>query len=666
MVLSARQVTVIVGVLALAVFMSNLDVFVVNLAVPYISRDFSGTSLSLLSWVLNGYSIIFAAVLVPAGLWADRIGRRRVLMAGLGTFGVGSLLCGVAPGAPELIGARLIQAVGSGLMVSASLSLLLACVPASARARAIGSWTALGALGATLGPLVGGLLVQASWRWVFWINLPVVLAAGLLTRRVVPDHRDQAASGRPDVPGAVLLAVAVALVALALVRAPAWGWGSFRFIAVLAAAAVCGTVLVILSRRHHFPVIDLGLLRSRAFGGTFAVSILYYAAFGAYVLNTVEFLTGEWRYSAIRAGLAIAPGSLIVLFIARLVAPRLAARVGGAGRVAVLGCAAAAGAQVLWASQLQAAPDYLGQMLPVQLIGGAGIGLTIPSLISVGSAALPPARFGTGSGMLNMARQIGTVLGVSALVAILVHLGQAEPVATFRHAVLLIVAIFAAAGLAAAALLSARPRAVARPAAGRPAEAGVEPGPEPQVPNPEEPMTTNDPVSSEPASASWGDLRSKTLTWYDPALSLSSATGLSGLEYLRGLLSHTVAPPPIAEVLCMRLTHADPGLVVFSCEPDESFYNPLGIVHGGLASGLADSAIGCAVQSTLAAGVGYASIDLTVNFLRPVTAGSGPLIATGRVVKPGRHVAAATAEIHDAAGRLVATASSNCLIIGAS
>ena len=453
---SRRQVAAIVGVLSLAVFMSSLDLFIVNLAFPYIGREYPGTSLSSLSWVLNGYTIVFAAILVPAGRWADRVGRRKLFVAGLIAFSVGSLLCGLAPGVPELIVARLIQASGAGLMVPASLSLLLAAVPAADRPRAIGTWSALGALGAALGPVIGGSLVQVSWRWVFWINLPVGVVAVLLAARVVPESRDEQVRGRPDLIGAGLLAAAVGLVALALVKAPDWGWGSGDFLGLLAASVACGAAMVLRSHRHHSPVIELGLLRSRSFSGTFAASILYYAGFGAFVLNSVEFLTGEWHYSAVRAGLAIGPGPLMVLPFARFVAPRLAAVIGGPGRVAVIGCVVNAASQWLWLSQIQAHPAYLTHLLPAQLIGGAGVGLTIPSLLGAGSASLPPARFGTGSGVLNMARQVGTVLGVAGLVAILAHLSPADPIVTYRHGVELVIGFFVAAGVVAAALLIRR------------------------------------------------------------------------------------------------------------------------------------------------------------------------------------------------------------------
>jgi uncharacterized protein (TIGR00369 family) len=162
----------------------------------------------------------------------------------------------------------------------------------------------------------------------------------------------------------------------------------------------------------------------------------------------------------------------------------------------------------------------------------------------------------------------------------------------------------------------------------------------------------------------WGEPRSKSVTWYDPAATAAGAAGLSGLEFLRALQAGRLPPPPIALLLGMSLREVQRGLVVFGCQPDESVFNPIGLVHGGLVCTLADSAIGCAVHTTLEAGVGYTSIDITVNYLRPVTLDSGGLVATGRVIKPGRRVALATAEVHDGAGRLVATASSNCLIVG--
>ena len=436
--------------------MSSLDLFIVNLAFPYISRDFHGSSLDSLSWVLNGYSILFAAVLVPAGRWADRIGRRRMFVAGLVIFTFGSILSGVAPDVSLLVAARLIQATGAGMMVPASLSLLLAAVPGPARAQAIGTWSAIGALGAALGPVIGGFLVEVSWRWVFWINIPVGVVTVFLAFKVLPESRDETADARPDLLGAVLVALAAGSLALALVKAPSWGWTSKDFIGLLALAVASAIGVAVRSARHDAPVVDLALLESRSFNGAILASIAYYAGFGAFLLNMVEFLTGVWHFSAIDAGLAIAPGPLMVLPFARVVSPRLTVKLGGAGRVAVIGCFVNVAAQSLWLTQMQVHAAYLTHLLPVQLLGGAGVGLAIPSLIGAGTASIPPARFGTGSGVLNMSRQIGTVLGVAGLIAILAGLNVADPIVAFRHGTELVIAFFALAGLSAAALLSRR------------------------------------------------------------------------------------------------------------------------------------------------------------------------------------------------------------------
>src|SRR5665213_2876006 len=321
----------------------------------------------------------------------------------------------------ERVAARLVQAIGAGMMVPASLSLLLAAVPGHARAQAIGTWSAIGALGAALGPVIGGFLVEVSWRWVFWINIPVGVITVILAFRVLPESKDETANSRPDMLGAVLVAVATGSLALALVKAPSWGWTSKDFFALLVLALASSLGVVVRSARHAAPVVDLKLLESRSFNGAILASIAYYAGFGAFLLNMVEFLTGVWHFSAIDAGLAIAPGPLMVLPFERLVAPRLSAKLGGAGRVAVIGCFVNVAAQSLWLSQIQVHAAYATHLLAAQLLGGAGVGLTIPSLIGAGTASIPPARFGAGSGVLNMARQIGTVLGAVSYTHLRAH-----------------------------------------------------------------------------------------------------------------------------------------------------------------------------------------------------------------------------------------------------
>lgn len=448
----ARSEALIVAVLSLGVFMSSLDVFIVNLAFPSIAREYAGTDLGSLSWVLNAYSIVLAAALVPAGLWADRVGRRRLFIAGLATFAVGSLLCGLAPNVASLVAARVVQATGAGMILPASLSLLLAAVSPERRTAAIGTWSAVGAMGASLGPVLGGLLVQWQWRSVFWVNVPVGIVALVLAVRVLPESRGDGGH-RPDLASAVLFAAAIGALALALVRAPLWGWTSVPVIALSAAALLAIAAVLFRSSRHPGPVIEVALLRVRSFSGALGASIIYYAGFGALLLNSVEFLTGPWHYTAIQAGLAIAPGPLLVLPFARIVSPRLALRLGGSGRVAVLGILITAGAQLLWLAQMQAAPDYLTHLFAAQVIGGAGVGLTLPSLIAAGTRGLAPSRFGSGSGMLNMGRQLGTVIGVSALVAVLAAAATSDAVATYRRGVVLVIVLLVlAAGTAAATL----------------------------------------------------------------------------------------------------------------------------------------------------------------------------------------------------------------------
>jgi EmrB/QacA subfamily drug resistance transporter len=463
-----------VAVLSIGVFMSSLDLFIVNLAFPYIGHDYGGTSVASLSWVLNGYTIVFAAVLVPAGRFADRVGRRKVFIAGLAAFTFGSALCGVAPDIIALVAARVVQAVGAGMMVPTSLSLVLAVVPAEDRPRAIGTWSAIGALGAGLGPVVGGLLVQANWRLVFWVNVPIGLLALVLAKRAIPESRDPDAHPRPDVLGAALLAVSVGLLALAMVKAPDWGWVSAPVIG-LTIVALLGLVGVLLHSAHHpAPIVEIPLLRLRSFSGAFAASVLYYAGFGAFVLNAVEFLTGEWHYSVIRAGLVIALGPLCVLPFARLVAPRLAGLLGGAGRVAVIGALVNAASQGLWLASMQTHPSYAAHLLPAQLIGGMGVGLTIPSLLGAGTSGIPAQWFGTGSGILNMARQVGSVLGVAALIGVLASTSY-SPYTNFRHGVELIIGFFLAAAAISAAALSQRPVAHAAVAKDKIDRRGIEP-----------------------------------------------------------------------------------------------------------------------------------------------------------------------------------------------
>ncbi len=217
------------------VFLSSLDLFIVNIAFPSISTTFHGAGLSSLSWVLSAYTIVFAALLVPAGRWADRAGRKRAFLIGLGIFTVSSALCAVAPSLGLLIVARVLQASGGALMLPTSLGLLLPAFGPARKGAAIGLWSAVGGAAAAFGPPIGGLLVQASWRWVFLVNLPFSAVALVVGIRILREVRDPS-SHRADLIGAGLLSIAVAGVAAGIVQGSDWGWASARILGAFALA----------------------------------------------------------------------------------------------------------------------------------------------------------------------------------------------------------------------------------------------------------------------------------------------------------------------------------------------------------------------------------------------------------------------------------------------
>ena len=436
-------------------FLANLDLFIVNVAFPAIQDDFDGAGLSALSWVLNGYAIVFAALLVPAGRLADLVGRKRVFLGGLALFLAASVACGLAPGPWALVAARVVQAVGAALMIPTSLALLLPEFPPNRRAAAVGLWTAGAAVAATVGPTIGGLLVTASWRWVFLINLPLGLLTGLAGARVLRESRDPARGRRPDLLGAALLCVGVGALALGVVKGGDWGWASPAFVAAEAAAAAALAGVAVRSTRHPAPVVEPALLRPRATRAADASVFLFSMAFFPLLLASVLFMTEVWGYSALEAGLAIAPGPLMVALLS-WPAGSLAGRL-GPRRLVVPGVTSFAAGCAWWIVHAGTTPDYLVDMLPSTILAGIGVALTFPVLAGTAVSGLPPERTATGSALFNMARQIGGVVGIAVLVAIL---GSGVPdLAGFRAAW----AFMAVSALAAGAALALLPAPAAAP-----------------------------------------------------------------------------------------------------------------------------------------------------------------------------------------------------------
>jgi EmrB/QacA subfamily drug resistance transporter len=405
------------ALVAAGVVMSNLDTFVVNVALPQIDLHFHQTSLGPVSWVLDAYAVIFAAVLVPAGNLADRYGARPIYLTGIAIFSAGSLACSLAPGVWWLVGFRVAQAVGAALLVPASLALLLAAAPPDKRLLYVRGWTALSALGAALGPALGGLLTQASWRWVFLINVPIGAAVLTAGPGMLPRPAAKDAPARIDATGAVLLSAGIGAVALAVVESPTWGWSSGGVIGCLGGGLVVLAGFAVRSARHPSPVLPVALLRIPGFAPASLCNLLFAVPFAAMLLSIVLWAEQVWHWSALATGFAVAPGPLMVPAFALLVGPALLTRV-GPGLVAAAGSVIFAAGIVWWIAAMHTRANYL-HMLPGMLVTGVGVGLTLPTLIAAAVASLPPTSFSTGSAVVTMARQIGSVLGVAVLVAIL-------------------------------------------------------------------------------------------------------------------------------------------------------------------------------------------------------------------------------------------------------
>jgi EmrB/QacA subfamily drug resistance transporter len=440
------RVLVIVSV---ATLVASLDLFIVNIAFPSIKHDFAGTSDATLSWVLSAYAIVMAALLVPAGRLADLLGRKRLFMGGLITFVGASALCAAAPGPGWLIAARIIQAAGGAILMPTSLALLLAEFPPKQRALAVAVWSATGAVAAAAGPPVGGLLVQASWRWVFLVNLPIGLVTAVLAARVLSESRDPDGKRFPDLAGAALLVLASSALMLAIVQGQSWGWTSVRVLGLLVASGVLTAAFLYRSLRHGAPVLELGLFRSRAFSAANIASTLFFAAFGAMLLSNVLFLTRVWHEDILTAGLQISPGPIMAAAFA-VPGSILSGRYGQRA-IATMGALLFASGGVWWLTHVGLEPQYATEVLPGMLLGGAGVGFVIPTLASAVAAALPPARFATGSAIYGMTRQFGIALGVAVLIAVL-GTPQRQILESFRSGWVVIAGIAFASAIAAFAI----------------------------------------------------------------------------------------------------------------------------------------------------------------------------------------------------------------------
>ncbi|NRF67400.1 MFS transporter [Aquincola sp. S2] len=417
------------SVASVAVFLVSIDTTVLFAAFGALRAGFPGSSSADLSWVLNAYTVVYAALLVPAGRLADQHGRKRIFQWGLGLFLLASWACGWAPTVEWLIAARVLQAAGAALLTPSSLALVLGAFPAHKRAIAVSLWGAVGGLAAALGPSVGAGVVDAlGWRWAFYLNLPIGAWALWRGRTRLVESRNPDNAAPLDLPGIGLLIIGVGALALGIVRSEALGWRSGAVLGSLAAGVIALLAFVAWARRARHPAIDLSLFHSPTYRFVNLATLSFGIAFAMMFFGFFFFMMQVWHYPLPLAGLAVTPGPLLVVPVA-IVAGRFAARIGH--RPLLVGGSLLYAAAGLWFFlRAGTTPDYLGTWLPGLIMTGSAVGMVLPSLGGAAVAGLPPQRFGVGSAVNQAIRQIGSVLGVAATVALVGH--AAPSLADFR------------------------------------------------------------------------------------------------------------------------------------------------------------------------------------------------------------------------------------------
>ncbi len=421
----------VVAVTSMAGFIAFLDSTIVNIAFPSIHEDFSSWSLESLSWIINIYNIVFAALLVPAGRYADRFGRRLLFVVGLGLFAVTSLACAMAPNAGFLIAFRGLQAVGAALIVPSALALLLPAFPESRRGVAVSLFAATAALAAGIGPALGGFLIDISdWRLVFAVNVPIGVVTMLAAVLRLDEAKESAGRFYPDTIAVVCSAGGFGLIALGIVKGNDWGWTDPRTAGALVAGAV---LLVVVARRcvtHPAPLIEARILLDRTIAAASASTFVFAAAFYAYLLTNVLFLTSVWHYSTLRAGLAMTPAPLFSTLAARP-AGMLYDRFGGR-YIASTGAVLVGAGLLCYALLAHAHADFLIGWLPGAVVSGIGVGMVWPSLATGSVQGVTGERFATATAFNSALRQLGGVIGIAACVSYLSARAGSNPLTSFH------------------------------------------------------------------------------------------------------------------------------------------------------------------------------------------------------------------------------------------
>lgn len=399
-------------------FQNSLSLSLTNVAFPSLRNDFPDIRQATLSWVLNLYTIVAAATLIVAGVLVDRLGRKRMLLLGTGTFAVASIICAAAPNVSVLLAGRVLQAVASALVTPASVALIVRAFPDEHRSTAVAGWAAVGSVAASLGPSLGGVLVdQGGWRWAFLANLPGGLLGFVLTLRHVEESKDPEPRPVPDLLGVVLIVLSVTLVVGGLVQSRAWGWDDRRVPASIAIGLFLAGLLVVRSRRHPVPILDVRLFRHRSFAlaniGTFVFGMGFFAIFFGYVL----FLTDVWHRTSRTAGLLMTP---LAICGAALAPPagRMVRRRGPGLPLFVGGLLVATGALWLRVGATHE-PRLVALWLPALTLVGAGAGMVWPALFAGLVTDIERERYAVATGINQTIQRVATALGVAFAVMLL-------------------------------------------------------------------------------------------------------------------------------------------------------------------------------------------------------------------------------------------------------
>lgn len=420
----------ILFITSVSIFLVAMDVTIVSVALPGI-RESIPEPASVLAWVFTAYNITFAALLLVAGKLGDRWGHREAFLAGLVLFAAASLLAAVAPNIELLITGRVVQALGSALIYPASLALLLPQFPPSRRSMAIGVWGGIAGLGGAIAPTLGALLVDlAGWRWVFFINLPFVVAAMIAGLAVLPRGDDRRRE-RFDPVAVPLAAIAVGALVLVIVQVSQWGWTDPRILGCFVVAAVLLPAFVLRSARHPAPLLDLDLFRLRSFSvGNIAQALFVGSTFGWLVLMP-SFFVDVWGWSPLAAGFGLAPSAMIGAFLSPS-AGRLADRIGHRELVAA-GCSCAAAGALWWILFVGEDSAYVTAMLPGMILGGLGIVGGFATLTGALMSRVPPRFYSMAGAARSTVFQLATAMGIAVAVALQdAAAGGSDGVAPFR------------------------------------------------------------------------------------------------------------------------------------------------------------------------------------------------------------------------------------------